>query len=86
MFIRGVRVRGIRYLQLVASYRRDGVPRHRILASLGRCGGSAREQEMREIIRDYKPLSRAQVVIADVEEAQGAIQQKGYFVRLRGWS
>ena len=54
--------------------------------SFGRYEDSAKEWEIKEIIRDYKPLSRAQVVIDEVQQADGPIQGKGYFVKFRGWT
>jgi len=53
--------------------------------ALGRCGDEAREQQVRGLIKDYRPLSRAQVIIAEVGDASGPIQGKGYFKKLRGW-
>jgi len=40
---------------------------------------------VRELVREYRPLERASVVIAEVEEASGHVQGKGYFRKLRGW-
>jgi hypothetical protein len=68
MFVRGVNARGFRYLQVVESYLKEGVSRHRVLVSLGRCNDRVREQKARDLIRDYRPLKRAQVVIAELEE------------------
>jgi len=85
MFVRAISLRGIRYLQVVESYRQGGVSRHRVLVALGRCGDEAREQQVRGLIKDYRPLSRAQVIIAEVGDASGPIQGKGYFKKLRGW-
>ncbi len=85
MFVRSVVARGVRYLQVVESYRKDGVSRHRVLAYLGRCDDKVREQQARELIRDYRPLTRARVVIDELEEVAGPLQRKGYFRKLLGW-
>ena len=85
MFIRVIPIRGYRYMQVVESYWKGGVSRHRVLVGLGRCNDRVREQKARDLIRDYRPLKRAHVVIAELEEVAGPLQGKGYFKRLRGW-
>lgn len=85
MFVRVISVKGLRYLQVVESYRKGGVSRHRVLVCLGRCDDKVRERRARELIRDYRPLTRAEVVIAELEEAAGSLQGKGYFRKLHGW-
>ena len=85
MFIRAVVAKGLRYLQVVESYRKDGVSRPRMLICLGRCEDAVREQKARGLIRDYRPLTRARVVIDEIEEVAGPLQRKGYFKRLHGW-
>jgi len=72
-------------LQIVESYRKDGVSRHRVLLSLGRCDYQATVETVCELVREYRPLERASVVIAEVEEASGRAQGKGYFRKLREW-
>ena len=85
MFLRVTWTRGIGYLQIVESYRKEGVSRHRVLLNLGRCEDQATVETVRELVREYRPLERAPVVIAEVEEASGRVQGKGYFRKLRGW-
>lgn len=85
MFLRVTWTRGIGYLQIVESYRKEGVSRHRVLLNLGRCADRATVEAVRELVREYRPLERAPVVIAEVEEASGRVQGKGYFRKLRGW-
>ena len=85
MFVRVTWARGIGYLRIVESYRKDGVSRHRVLLSLGRCDYQATVETVCELVREYRPLERAPVVIAEVEEASGRAQGKGYFRKLRGW-
>lgn len=83
MFVRVSSVKGLRYLQVVESYRKGGMSRHRVLLYLGRCDDEGRERMVRDLIGEYRPLSRARVVIAELEEVSGRIQGKGYLKRLR---
>ncbi len=85
MFVRVTWTRGIGYLRIVESYRKDGVSRHRVILSSGRCDDQATVETVRELVREYRPLERAPVVIAEVEEASGRAQGKGCFRKLRGW-
>ncbi len=86
MFVRGVTVKGRRYLQLVESYRKGGVPRHRVLISLGRCDDRAREQRVRDLIKDYQPLVYAQLLLTELEGEEGQGRQgRGYFKKLHSW-
>jgi len=85
MFLRVTCTRGIGYSQIVESYRKAGVSRRRVLLNLGRCEVQATVGMMHELVREYRPLERAPVVIAEVEEASGRAQGKGYFRKLRGW-
>ena len=56
-----------------------------MLLRLGRCDDQARVETVRELVREYRPLERAPVVIAEVEEASGRAQGKGYFRKLGRW-
>lgn len=85
MFVRVTWTRGTGYLQIVESYRKAGVSRHRVLLNLRRCDDQATVETVRELVREYRPLERAPVVIAEVEEASGRAQGKGYFRKLCGW-
>lgn len=86
MFVRVLTTKGRRYLQVVESYRKGGMPRHRVLISLGRCDDRAREQRVRDLIRDYQPLVHAQLLLTEMEreEVQGR-QGRGYFKKLHSW-
>ena len=50
-----------------------------MLLNLGRCDDQAVVETVRELVREYRPLERASVVIGEVEEASGRVQGKGYF-------
>jgi len=56
-----------------------------VLFDLGRCDDRGRRQEIREIVQDYQPLVRAEVVIEEVEDVSGALQGKSFFKKLRPW-
>lgn len=78
MFIVVKSVGSRRYMQLVESYRYNGVGRHRVLSSLGRYD-EERFHRARRLVKDYGPLEHAKAVIAEVEETGGRLQGKGYF-------
>jgi hypothetical protein len=76
MFIVVKLVGSRRYMQLVESYRHNGVSRHRLLSSLGRYDEES-FHKARGLVNDYGPLEHARAVIADVEETGGSLQGKG---------
>jgi hypothetical protein len=82
MFIVVKLVSSGRYMQLVESYRHNGVSRHRLLSSLGRYDEESFHRA-RGLVNDYGPLEHARAVIADVEETGGSLQGKGYFRKFR---
>jgi len=53
--------------------------------SLGRCADRARQREMREIVRDYRPLEHARIVLEELNDASGRLQGRGFFKRMRSW-
>jgi hypothetical protein len=82
MFIVVKLVSSGRYMQLLESYRHNGVSWHRLLSSLGRYD-EERFHRARGLVNDYGPLEHARAVIADVKEARGSLQGKGYFQKFR---
>jgi len=82
MFIVVKLVRSVRYMQLVESYRHNGVSRHRLLSSPRRYD-EERFYRARGLVNDYGPLEHARAVIADVKESGGSLQGKGYFRKFR---
>ncbi len=70
------------YVDIVEYRRWGGKKRCRILLSLGKCDDRARQQEIREIIRDYQPLEHAKLVLEELNNASGPWQGKGYFKKM----
>jgi|GEM_PF-1952149 hypothetical protein len=74
MFIRGVRAKGVLYLQIAESYREAGRPKHRILCPLG----SGDEQELlriRSLLRSWRPMEYASLALEDVNGGDGTVPQ-----------
>jgi len=81
-----IRVSGGRQYVDIVEYRRwGGRQRCRVLLSLGRCADRARQCEMREIIRDYRPMEHARIVLEELNDASGRLQGRGFFKRMRSW-
>jgi hypothetical protein len=84
MFVRISRVRNLGYIQVVESYREQGQSKQRVLCSLGRYG-EAKCEAARGMVRDWKRLGRAKMVLAEIEDRSGPGQGKGYLSRYRRW-
>lgn len=82
MFIRGVRTKGILYLQIVESYREAGRPRHRVLCPLGR-GDEQELRRIRGLLRSWKPMESASVVLSDINDYDSPVPQSFRSPRFR---
>ncbi|AFV10324.1 hypothetical protein Tph_c00750 [Thermacetogenium phaeum DSM 12270] len=67
MFIRIVRVRDLRYMQIAHNYYvSGGYPRQRVISSLGRYDED-RYRQIQDILRDMQKLKRMQEVIDEIK-------------------
>ncbi len=70
MFIRIVRVRDLRYMQIAHNcYVSGGYPRQRVISSLGRYDED-RYRQIQDILRDMQKLKRMQEVIDEIKNLQ----------------
>jgi hypothetical protein len=67
MYIRIVKVRNLRYMQVVHNYYvSGGYPRHQVISSLGRYDED-RYRQIQDILRDMQKLKRMQEVINEIK-------------------
>jgi len=67
MYIRIVKTRGLRYIQVVHSYYvRGKCPSQQVISSLGRYDED-RYLQIQEILRDMQPLKRMQEVVNEIK-------------------
>jgi hypothetical protein len=67
MYVRIVKVRGIRYMQVAHNYYVSGeYPRQQVISSLGRYDGE-RYRQVQDILRDMQKLKRMQEVVNEIK-------------------
>jgi hypothetical protein len=84
MFVRVVRVKEYRYMQVVQNVRIKGKaqPVHEHLWSIGRYDERVLA-EARRLLRELVDMGRGPVVIAELEEASGPSRRNSFFSRYR---
>jgi hypothetical protein len=85
MYIRIVKVRDLRYMQVVHNYYVSGeYPRQQVISSLGRYD-EGRYRQIQEILRDMEPLKRMQEVVNEIKN-HPVLPGAGCCRRFRLWS
>ena len=67
-----------KYIKVVQSYRQGKTCKHRFIDSLGRYN-ETRYKIVKDIIREWKPLSRSKIVLEELRDKAGRLQGRGYF-------
>lgn len=84
MFVRVYITNGQRYMKIVQSFRKGKYTGHHHIESLGRFK-KAKYERVRKLVREWKPLERAEIVIEELQDTSGRLQGRGYFYGFRGW-
>ena len=83
MFVRVYIAHGQRYMKIIQSYRKGKFIGHHNIESLGRFERGKYER-LRKIIKEWKPLKRAWIVIEELQDISGRLQGRGFFYAFRG--
>jgi DNA helicase TIP49 (TBP-interacting protein) len=84
MFVRAYKTNGQEYLRIIQSYRQGKKIKHRHIESLG-LFNKAKYEKVRKIIKEWKALERAEIVIEELQAKSGRLQGRGFFYAFRRW-
>ncbi len=84
MFIIAYRSNKYKYIKVVQSYRQGKTCKHRFIDSLG-LYNETRYKLVKDIIREWKPLSRSKIVLEELRDKAGRLQKRGYFRNVKRW-